>query len=64
MVSVNGEKVNADNMNLSLFLEENGYNVGRIAVEMNGEILPKANYESTILKDGDVLEVVSFVAGG
>ncbi len=64
MVSVNGEKVNADNTNLLLFLEENGYNVGRIAVEMNGEILPKANYESTILKDGDVLEVVSFVAGG
>lgn len=64
MVSVNGEKVNADNTSLLLFLEENGYNVGRIAVEMNGEILPKANYKSTILKDGDVLEVVSFVAGG
>ena len=35
-----------------------------VAIEKNGEIVPKALYESTLLKDGDILEVVSFVGGG
>ena len=36
----------------------------RIAVERNGEIIPKTSYQDIILQDGDVLEVVSFVGGG
>jgi len=31
---------------------------------MNGDILPKYSYSDTMLKDGDRLEVVSFVGGG
>ena len=34
------------------------------AVELNEEILPKAEYAETVLKDGDVLEIVNFVGGG
>jgi sulfur carrier protein len=33
-------------------------------VELNLEIVPKSQYDSTILKDGDSVEVVSFVGGG
>ena len=40
------------------------YNPKRIAVERNGEIVPKAAYGETILQDGDVIEVVNFVGGG
>lgn len=36
----------------------------RIAAELNGEIIPKASYGSTILSDGDSLEIVNFVGGG
>jgi sulfur carrier protein len=36
----------------------------RIAVEKNGEIVPKAKYAETLLAEGDALEVVSFVGGG
>ena len=36
----------------------------RIAVERNGDIVPKAQYDETMLCDGDVVEVVSFVGGG
>jgi len=36
----------------------------RVAVERNREILPKAEYESTALAEGDELEVVEFVGGG
>ena len=35
-----------------------------VAVEYNGSIVPKNQYEEKILTDGDVIEVVSFVGGG
>lgn len=49
---------------LSELLEQHGYEPGRIAVEKNGEIIPKAAYAQTLLQDEDVLEIVSFVGGG
>jgi sulfur carrier protein len=33
-------------------------------VERNEEIVKKAAYGTTVLKDGDALEVVSFMGGG
>ena len=36
----------------------------RIAVEMNGEIVPKSRYAQAILRAGDRLEVVAAVGGG
>lgn len=35
-----------------------------VAIERNLEIVPKAEHGSTILQDGDRLEVVQFVGGG
>ena len=35
-----------------------------VAVERNGEIVPKARHAATTLDDGDALEVVTFVGGG
>lgn len=46
------------------WLLANNYNLARIAVEKNGEIVPKAQYQSTVLQAGDSLEIVSFVGGG
>ena len=46
------------------YLEQNNYQIKRIAVELNEEILPKYSYSDTMLKDGDRLEVVTFVGGG
>ncbi|MCI9575243.1 MAG: sulfur carrier protein ThiS [Clostridiales bacterium] len=45
-------------------LEQQGYPTTRIAVEKNGEIVPKGAYETTVIADDDVLEIVSFVGGG
>ena len=49
---------------LTDFLNEHQFSIEKIAVELNGEILPKASYDKTMLKDGDHLEVVQFVGGG
>jgi sulfur carrier protein len=36
----------------------------KIAVEKNGEIVPKSAHASTVLADGDRLEIVVAVGGG
>ena len=36
----------------------------RVAVEANLDIVPKASYDSCLLKDGDAVEIVHFVGGG
>ncbi len=36
----------------------------RMAVEVNGEVVPKSRYGTYTLKDGDCLEVVVAVGGG
>jgi thiamine biosynthesis protein ThiS len=36
----------------------------RVAVELNRKIVRKGEFETTLLRDGDVIEVVNFVGGG
>ena len=64
MVKVNGDITSFDGKTVTELLAENGYDPKRVAVELNLDILPKAQYDSTVLKDGDSVEVVSFVGGG
>ena len=40
------------------------YNPKHIVVELNEEILPKTEYDSTAIADGDVVEILSFMGGG
>jgi sulfur carrier protein len=37
---------------------------GPVAVERNREVVPRAEHASTVLADGDHIEVVHFVGGG
>lgn len=64
MVKINGLFVDVAGKTLAEYLETTAYHPQRIAVERNGEIVPKAQYSNTILQDNDVIEVVSFVGGG
>ena len=64
MVKINGEELDITGRTVAEYLAENGYDTKRVAVELNGDILPKAQYDSTALQDGDSVEVVSFVGGG
>lgn len=51
-------------MSISEYLAANGYKETRVAVEINGEILGKDKYSSTVIAPEDVIEIVSFVGGG
>ncbi|MCS6913059.1 MAG: sulfur carrier protein ThiS [Myxococcota bacterium] len=41
-----------------------GMEPGQAAVERNGAVLPRREHEVTVLQEGDVVEVVTFVGGG
>ena len=64
MVKINGEELNMAGKTIAEYLAVTNYDTGRIAVERNGDIVPKDKYGETILQDGDTVEVVSFVGGG
>ena len=62
---VNGKQVELkESLVLNEFLESNGYALTKVAVELNGKIVPRKEYAATILQDADVLEIVCFVGGG
>lgn len=64
-IIVNGEKTTCDErISIENWVEQMGYDKKKIAIEVNGEIVPKAEYASYTLGPADKLEVVTFVGGG
>jgi sulfur carrier protein len=62
---INGdEKSFADSMSLAQLIEHLGMKGDRVAVELNCEIVPRAQWAGTNLADADRLEIVHFVGGG
>ncbi len=65
MVKINGKEANeACGMTVSEYLKTNSYNPKHIVVELNEQILPKSEYFTTSITDGDVMEVLSLMGGG
>lgn len=64
-IRLNGEqKVFDCAMSVADLVEVLGYTGKRMAVERNGEIVPKSQHGSTPLANGDQLEIVVAVGGG
>ena len=49
MVTINGSAVDAAGKTVSEYLQEAGYEVSRVAVERNLSIIPRSQFDSTIL---------------
>lgn len=64
-LQVNGEsKQCVPQIMLPQFLEQLGLNPRLVAVEYNGEILHRQFWDTTEMKEGDRLEIVTIVGGG
>ena len=64
-IRVNGEqKEIATGLNVTALLAQLGLNAGRVAVEYNRSILPRAKWAETMVAAGDQFEIVQFVGGG
>jgi sulfur carrier protein len=64
-IILNGESYSIDaDVPLTALLERLKMRRGRVAVEINREIVPKANYDATMVRVGDHVEIINFVGGG
>jgi thiamine biosynthesis protein ThiS len=64
-LTINGkEKDFEDSLSLALLIEQLGMKGDRVAVELNREIVSRAQWAETTLNDRDQLEIVHFVGGG
>jgi sulfur carrier protein len=64
-ITLNGEKKEVpENITVLGLLEILNIRHQRVAVELNETIVKKDTYDRTMIKDGDILEVVSFMGGG
>lgn len=65
LIQVNGEsRETPAGTTVAGLLSQLGLNSGRVAVEHNLRILPKARWEETRVSEGDRFEIVQFVGGG
>ncbi|GGK71662.1 sulfur carrier protein ThiS [Amphritea balenae] len=64
-LTVNGEKLQqVTARNLQELIETLRLTEKRIAVEVNQEIIPRSEHQSTRLREGDRVEIVRAVGGG
>ena len=63
-IQINGELREVSRTTVLGLLESLGIDPRRVAVELNTEILPKAEYAEKTIADDDRIEIVHFVGGG
>jgi thiamine biosynthesis protein ThiS len=64
-LQINGEQRDfADHLSLAALVDQLGMKADRLAIELNLNIVPRSQWDTTTLADGDRLEIVHFVGGG
>jgi thiamine biosynthesis protein ThiS len=63
-IQINGDRHTLESMTVLELLRSLDLDPARLAVERNRDIVPKGEYDSTHLAEGDKLEIVRFVGGG
>ena len=66
MITVNGEPVALNDAGIRALLAEKGIDEtrGGVAVAINGEVVPRGDWDQTPLKPNDRIEIVHIVRGG
>lgn len=63
--SVNGKNQSCDTkLNITQLIERLSLSGKKLAIERNGELVPRSQYAACELLDGDKLEIVMAVGGG
>ena len=64
-ILVNGEKISLpEDSSIEGLIVHLGYQNQRIAIEINGSIIPKSNHSSYLLQELDKVEIINAVGGG
>jgi len=64
-ITINGDARDVpDGLTVSALVAQLGLVAGRLAIERNRAMLPRARWETTAVEPGDSYEIVQFVGGG
>ena len=64
-IQLNGKKIKVSkDINIEDLIKKYRLDEKKIAIELNGEILPKSYYGKKKLKNNDKIEIVQFIGGG
>jgi sulfur carrier protein len=64
-VTVNGQPREVpDGLNIATLVEELGFAGKRVAIELNGQIVPRSRHHDTKVASADQIEIVVAVGGG
>ena len=64
-IQVNGEsRAIGDEHTVAVLLRELDIRADRVAIELNLEILDRKDFETRGLREGDRVEILSFIGGG
>ncbi|HAJ77380.1 MAG: sulfur carrier protein ThiS [Gammaproteobacteria bacterium] len=64
-VTINGNQTELDDdSSLQQLLQHLKIGEGRIAIELNGEIIPRSQFQQQLLSKGDRVEIVQAIGGG
>jgi sulfur carrier protein len=63
-IVLNGESRPVEARTLAELVDELGLQQRMIAIERNLEVVPKSQYDSTLLEDNDRIELVHMIGGG
>lgn len=64
-VTVNGEaREFEDGLTVRGLVKALGLDAGPVAAEVNRAIVPRAEHDAVVVRDGDTVEIVHFVGGG
>jgi len=64
IIQLNGEEKVVSAKTLAAMVEELGLSKRMIAIERNLEVVPKSEYDTTLLAAGDRIELVHMIGGG
>ena len=64
-IQLNGKKIKVSkDINIKDLVKKYRLDEKKIAIELNGEILPKNHFKKKKLKNNDKIEIVHFIGGG
>ena len=64
-IMVNGDAIKVEeSLSLKSYINGIGFDLKKVAIEVNREIVPKSEYINMVLKENDELEIVHFIGGG
>ena len=64
-IQLNGKKIKIQrNLSIKGLIKKYRLKENKIAIELNGTILPKDHYKNKKVKNNDKIEIVQFIGGG